>query len=158
MSIASEDQGAIMKLTPLLAALALALSASAAHAVANGNCAIVLNTPDGFLNLRSAPMVGSDVIARLRPGDLLYINSAECETKGSLSICGQDWTSVDAVARLDGTDFSKPGHRGWVYSRYLRSAGECPEPATSKPITAASVLGHSTTDPTLWHHNGSVVR
>jgi hypothetical protein len=101
---------------------ALVLGSHAASATADG-CAVVLKTPDEFLNLRKAPMMGANVVAKLRPGDQLYISSATCETKGSLSICNEEgWTKVDAVWRLDGNNFSKPWrlHRGWVSSRFLR--------------------------------------
>lgn len=84
-----------------LIALVLASTASVANATADG-CAVVLRTPDGFLNLRKAPMMGSAVIARLKPGEQFGIDSATCETEGTLSICNESWVHVISVPRLDG--------------------------------------------------------
>jgi hypothetical protein len=96
----------------LAIAIALALASHGAGATADG-CATILRTPDGFLNLRAAPMMGSKVVARLKPGDRLSISSATCETRGSLSICNEDgWTRVDGVG-------DNP-RRGWVATRFLK--------------------------------------
>jgi hypothetical protein len=35
-------------------------------------CAVVLKTPDGFLNLRKAPTTKSDIVKQLKQGDFLY--------------------------------------------------------------------------------------
>ena len=49
-------------------------------------CAIAQKAPDAFLYLRKAP-ANSEIVTRLKPGDLLFVDSAICETGGSLSIC-----------------------------------------------------------------------
>ena len=54
----------------LLLASALALVSIEAHALADGPaCAIVKQTPDGFLNLRADFSMSGKIIAKLRPGD-----------------------------------------------------------------------------------------
>jgi hypothetical protein len=81
-----------MKILATIIAIALALASHRAGATADG-C-----DPGWFLNLRAAPMMGSKVVARLKPGDRLSISSATCETRGSLSICNEDgWTRVDGA-------------------------------------------------------------
>jgi hypothetical protein len=111
-------------------ALAATMITTAAHATADG-CAIVRKTPDGFLNLRAAPMADAKIVTRLKTGDRLSINSAICKTKGKLSICNEDWVSVDSILRLDGNK-SKSLTRGWVNIRFLDFA------CTDTPAAAAS--------------------
>jgi len=54
----------------LLLASALALVSIEAHALADGPaCAMVRQTPDGFLNLRADFSMSGKIIAKLRPGD-----------------------------------------------------------------------------------------
>ena len=84
-------------------------------------CAVVRKAPDAFLYLRKAP-ANSEIVTRLRPGDLLFVNSAICETGGSLSICDKGnprrWTHVTSVRRID------KGHRtstrGWIRDQYVQ--------------------------------------
>jgi hypothetical protein len=104
----------------LLMGLMLAVLATPAHATASG-CAVVLRTPDGFLNLRAEPRVDSKIVARLKPGEILDISDANCEVRGKLSICNEsgDWTKVDAVPRLDRNRTSNL-HRGWVGSKFIK--------------------------------------
>jgi len=66
------------KTLPGIAALFLATGAAQheAYALADGPaCAMVRRTPDGFLNLRANFGMSSKVIAKLRPGDLLYVTA-----------------------------------------------------------------------------------
>jgi glutamine phosphoribosylpyrophosphate amidotransferase len=56
---------------------AVAASVSTANAMVN-NCAVVLKTPDGFLNVRDAPGMKSTVIGRLNPGDLVGTSKNSC--------------------------------------------------------------------------------
>jgi hypothetical protein len=99
--------------------VAIVLTAPEALATADG-CAVVLKTPDGFLNLRRTPTTGSEVVAKLSRGHRLYVDTATCETSGSLSICsrGTEWTHVIRVPRLDGKAHSST--RGWVIDRYVQ--------------------------------------
>ena len=64
-------KGIMMKTLLLVGVLSLA--SIQAHALADGpSCAVVKRTPDGFLNLRA--VFNGTIIAKLRPGDLLYVN------------------------------------------------------------------------------------
>jgi hypothetical protein len=51
-------------------------------------CAVVLRTPDGFLNLRKKPMMGSKVLARLKPGQWITIGSESIK---------EGWTKVESI-------------------------------------------------------------
>src|SRR5215470_12344393 len=49
-----------------------------AYALADGPaCAMVRRTPDGFLNLRKDFSMSGKIIAKLRPGDQLYVTATE---------------------------------------------------------------------------------
>jgi hypothetical protein len=72
----------------VLAVLFILISAPALKATEDG-CAVVLKTPDGFLNLRNAPTSQSEVITKLKRGDFLYVDTARCETRDDLSICDE---------------------------------------------------------------------
>jgi hypothetical protein len=58
----------------LLIATALLALTSEADAGADG-CAVVLRTPDGFLNLRYEPKMGSIIVGRLKPGELICVHA-----------------------------------------------------------------------------------
>jgi hypothetical protein len=75
----------------------------AAYATADG-CAVVLKTPDGILNVRKAPTANAEIVAKLKQGDVLNVDTAQCETRADLSICseGTRWTQVTSVPRRDG--------------------------------------------------------
>jgi hypothetical protein len=99
-----------MSTRALLAGVAvLFLATGTAHATADG-CAVVKRTPDGFLNMRSAPMMGAKIIAKLKPGNRLNIDSATCVSKGTSTICNTDWVRV---LGFHGIKF------GWVHIRFL---------------------------------------
>jgi hypothetical protein len=61
-------------------------------------CAIVLKTPDGFLNMRRAPTMKSDIVTQLKQGDFLYVDTAGCETAGTLTRPGKQ-TRESALPR-----------------------------------------------------------
>ena len=93
-----------------------------AHALADGPaCAMVRRTPDGFLNLREAFSMSGKIIAKLRPGDRIYVTATEL----GISTPG-DWVEVHGVWRLDSDDISKPWHSGWVARRFIRET-KCPK-------------------------------
>jgi len=93
-----------------------------AHALADGPaCAMVRQTPDGFLNLRADFSMSAKIIAKLRPGDQLYVTATEL----GINTLG-DWVQVDGVWRLDGNDISKQWHSGWVARRFIRET-KCPK-------------------------------
>ena len=104
-----------------IAALSV-LYASAAYPLADGpGCAMVRQTPDGFLNLRKDFSMSGKIIAKLRPGDRLYVSITEL---GIMTL--GDWVEVDGVWRLDSNDISKPWHSGWVARRFIRQI-KCPK-------------------------------
>jgi hypothetical protein len=86
-------------------------------------CAVVLKTPDGFLNMRRAPTMKSDIVTQLKQGDFLYVDTAGCETAGTLSICDEGnprrWTHVTSVRRIDGKD-AQTFTKGWVSDQYVQ--------------------------------------
>src|SRR5215831_14794797 len=101
-----------------IAALLLATGTAQheAHALADGPaCAMVRQTPDGFLNLRADFSMSGKIIAKLRPGDRLYVTGTEL----GINTLG-DWVEVHGVWRLDSNDISKPWHSGWVARRLTR--------------------------------------
>jgi hypothetical protein len=102
----------------ILALLFIAAVPQIANAIADG-CAVVLKTPDGFLNLRQGPATNFRIIAKLYQGDVLH--TASCEIAGGEVICdGTDkWTHVTSVPRLDG-DSTKSRTFGWVSNKYVQ--------------------------------------
>ena len=73
------------------AVITLALSGPA-HATASG-CAVVLRTPDGFLNVRAGPSMKAPVVGKFRPGDLIGIDSTECGRVQGREVCkSKEWT------------------------------------------------------------------
>ena len=91
-----------MKRLFLIATALLALT-SGANAYADG-CAVVLRTPDGFLNLRKAPKMGSKIVGRLKPGELITIAGETMVTKWALVSIGDRKIT-----------------NGWASTRYLKS-------------------------------------
>ncbi|UPK03075.1 SH3 domain-containing protein [Bradyrhizobium sp. 170] len=100
--------------------LMLVMAPLTATATADG-CAVVLKTPDGFLALRKAPTANAEIVARLKEGEKLDVDTAQCETRADLSICGKGtrWTHVTSIPRLDGKQSATPT-RGWVSDRYIK--------------------------------------
>jgi hypothetical protein len=87
---------------------ALLLATGAAHGTVD-SCAVVLRTPDGFLNLRKAPSMKAKIIARLKPGDVLQ----GFESLNATAV-GDKWAhvlSVPQVPRLKNKS-------GWVVARF----------------------------------------
>jgi hypothetical protein len=86
-------------------------------------CAVVLKTPDGFLNLRQAPEAQSKIIARLFRSDFLYADTASCEERNGTWICDDrnQWTHVISVHRIDGPlKEAKTFTHGWVTNQYIQ--------------------------------------
>jgi hypothetical protein len=105
-----------MKRLFLIAAALLALT-SVTNATGPDDCAVVSKTPDGFLNVRKAPTMKSDIIVKIHPGDLVYADAYECQITDN---CGIDnWTHIGGVHRSSGPN--KPQElRGWVGTRFLK--------------------------------------
>jgi hypothetical protein len=92
-------------MTKLLAiAAALLLATGTAHATADG-CAVVLRTPDGFLNVRAKPNARSRILKRLKPGERIGIDL------------------VDETLRWERVFDVFPGkpypNQGWVRNRFI---------------------------------------
>jgi hypothetical protein len=105
-----------------LALASITPSSKMARATADG-CAVVLKTPDGFLNLRDGPGMRFKVLEKLRRGDVLYIDTVECSTISGTVVCGnpKEWTHVNTVPRLDGPiREAKKCTQGWVASKYIQ--------------------------------------
>jgi len=56
---------------------ALFLATGAAHATGPDNCAVVVKTRDGFLNVRAAPTMKSKIVARINPADIVHDDAYE---------------------------------------------------------------------------------
>ena len=108
----------------LLIAAVLAASVSTANAMVN-NCAVVLKTPDGFLNVRDAPGMKSTVIGRLKTGDLVSLSHEGRERNGFVFV--------------DGKQVRKPG---WASRLYLRDT-DC----TTAQTKQASIGSEQVTKP-----------
>jgi hypothetical protein len=81
---------------------ALFLATGAAHATADG-CAVVLRTPDGFLNVRAAPKMGSRILKRLKPGEIIGTDNVS-----------EGWERTYVSRKKNGLPLW-----GWVYSRFI---------------------------------------
>ena len=109
----------------LLAATLIAASIGMPHpaqATADG-CAVVLRSPDGFVNLRQSPGARQKIVARLVRGDQLYVDTAGCDTAGGKQVCPgkSGWTHVTSVPRVESAQSAGSGYtRGWVSDRYIR--------------------------------------
>jgi hypothetical protein len=82
-----------MKTRVLITSIAaLFLATGAAHATADG-CAVVLKTPDGFLNLRKDPSMRARIVARLKTGQIVYVDDLVCDP---MAHCDNEggWTHV----------------------------------------------------------------
>jgi|SRR6516164_1420354 hypothetical protein len=80
------------------------LSAPGAHATEDG-CAVVLKTPDGFLNVRAKPKMGSRILKRVKPGETIGFDTAGGEGDDK-----DEWVHVYIPER---------NLWGWVYYRFI---------------------------------------
>ena len=109
----------IMKKILLAGIAALFLAGGTAHATGPDDCAVVVQTRDGFLNVREAPTMKSKIIAKLYPMDMVWADAyeciiEECEIKG--------WRHIGEVTRSSG-DGKPQKLRGWVGEKYLKYIG-----------------------------------
>ena len=95
-----------MKKLVLTAIAALLLATGAAHATSDG-CAVVLRTPDGFLNLRAEPSMKARIVARLKPGEILYDDSRPSGDKFR-------WMHITGLFRRGGINVD-----GWIGRRFV---------------------------------------
>ena len=64
-----------MKYGTRLLGLAILMASITAARATTENCAVVLNTPDGFLALREGPGTHFEIKDKLRPGQIMTIPS-----------------------------------------------------------------------------------
>ena len=104
-----------MKYVPILFGLAILLASVAAATATTDACAVVLNTPDGFLALRDGPGTSFRMKGKLRPGATLTITTEDCSWEQPNIKCKR-WMRVvaDLDAPADGQTI------GWVYSKYIQ--------------------------------------
>ncbi len=106
-----------MKKLLLASIAALFLATGTAHATGPDYCAVVSKTPDGFLNVRKAPTMKSEIIAKIHPGDLVHADAYECSITDDCEI--KNWTHIASVSRSSGPN--KPqALRGWVGTKFLK--------------------------------------
>jgi hypothetical protein len=99
----------------LLIALATTVAlwmATQAHATEDG-CAVVLRTPDGFLNVREKPNARSRILKRLKPGEIILTDNARREESAPYR---WDHVYVSQIA---------PGRPlwGWVRNKFIADVG-----------------------------------
>jgi hypothetical protein len=111
----------------LMSITALFLATGAAHATADG-CSVVLRTPDGFLNLRTLPKMGTRIIARLKPGSIIY-NDEKTEN---------GWTHVTGIPW--GNSRIRPVI-GWTKSRFIVTVN-CESLETARLLNIRKRRGH----------------
>ena|SRR6516165_889215 len=96
-----------MKKLFLTSIATLFLVTGTAHATEDG-CAVVLKTPDGFLNVRAQANARSHILKRLRPGQVIYTDTA-----GGDGDEKRYWTHVYL-------EYARPRPRwGWVRNRFI---------------------------------------
>lgn len=82
-------------------------------------CAKVIETPDGFLAVRTGPAASNGVVDNLRPND--FIDVAAC-TKASCA--NNPWRQISYTASGQG----RQSLQGWVNARYLKQVACLDEP------------------------------
>lgn len=100
--------------------LFLILHEAAPEAFATADaCAVVLKTPDSFLNLRKGPGAKFPIIAKLQPGDRIHIDSGLCEEIAGQSVCSDgSWTRVRELKQT--TEGPKLDVLGWVATKFIK--------------------------------------
>jgi hypothetical protein len=90
---------------------------TAGRATTDVVCAVVLNTPDGFLAVRGRPGTQFRMTDKLRPSQAVNISSEDCVWHSNGNVTCNKWIWV---AGSDRTPAS-----GWVRSRYLQPYPDC---------------------------------
>ena len=103
-----------MKYATLLGLAILMASITATRATTE-SCAVVLNTPDGFLALREGPGTQFRIKDKLSPGQTVGITTEDCIWHRRGNVTCSKWIKV----RVDYTS----GWLGWVRSKYIQPAG-----------------------------------
>ena len=90
---------------------------TAARATTDVVCAVVLNTPDGFLAVRERPGTQFRMTDKLRPGQAVNISSEDCDWHSNGKVTCNKWIMVSGGDRTPAS--------GWVRSKYLRPYPDC---------------------------------
>lgn len=107
----------------LLLMIALSLVSTAALAVEEEFCALVIKAPTtGYVSLQDGPGPQFQLRAKLVVNDFLYVDSSNCSIYHS-DVCTRSYTHVYSVHRLYGAprDNLHAYTGGWVYSNYIKS-------------------------------------
>ena len=104
----------------------LCLLASTSSALATSTyCAVVKQTPDGFVALRAGPGTKFPIRQRLQPYDFVWVDTGSCRENKCDE--GRKWQFIEGVTRLDGPfNEAKRFTQGWVFARYIKQI-TCPE-------------------------------
>ena len=89
-----------------------------AHATAS-YCAVVLITPDGFLNLRSGPGATYPIIGKMFSGVQVLVDTGSCRNQ----LCDETkkWQFVEGVERLDDPpETAEHFTQGWAIARFTK--------------------------------------
>jgi uncharacterized protein YraI len=111
----------------LAIAVFLVLSIQNAKTTADG-CAVVLKTPDGFLNVRKGPGIQYPTIAKANPGDFLYVDDRSACSQEKTSDCADNgkWIHVTGMPKRPLT------LDGWVSLKFVEVSGDCSEQNSSE--------------------------
>jgi Bacterial SH3 domain len=124
-----------MKYATLLG-LAIVLASITAARATTESCAVVLNTPDGFLALREGPGTQFRIKDKLSPSQTVGITTEDCIWHRRGNVTCNKWVRVKVFD--DQTPTS--GWAGWVRSKYIQpvatESGKC-RPARSRPPSPA---------------------
>jgi hypothetical protein len=83
-------------------------------------CAVVLNTPDGFLALREGPGTQYRIKDKLRPSQTVGTAGEDCIWHRHGNVTCNKWVKVFGV----GDQTPTSGWAGWVRSKYLQPIAE----------------------------------
>jgi hypothetical protein len=104
-----------MKYATLLG-LAVVLASVTAGRATTDSCAVVLNTPDGFLALREGPGTQFRIKDKLRPSQTVGITTENCIWHRYGNVTCSKWVKVFYV----GDQTPTSGWVGWVRSKYIQ--------------------------------------
>jgi len=114
----------------------IVIASTAAFAITNVHatidfCVTVRHTPDGFVALRDGPGVQFRMKARLKPGETLIADTAQCSKVAGKTMCDEtrQWTFINHVPRLDDGKAKLEGPedytQGWVLTKLTKNADRC---------------------------------
>jgi hypothetical protein len=101
MNIGHVENWILAIVATLLVAMLIVIALTVGSFATVDGCAVVLKTPDGFLNVRAEPKMGSRILKRLKPGEIIATADLESAPNG--------WEKVYAPSNRN------PRRYGWVY-------------------------------------------